>query len=237
MTESNTSGSARNVIDAFVTARENQQRVVQGGVVQDAVTQDDTTRNVVPQGDSGQNVVVPNKVDQPVTTEKKPARRRNNVWKILIPVMVVVAVGIVITIVVLNLPQDVEMGEEDEEIVQQLNWSSAISDFVYSVDTRLETDLDYTLEDAERDYEEMIAKSTLEEKYRLVTSYAFFIKEQTGDVDRASDIMKSMEEEVSRDYLARYYVSLSEIYEGVRNEEANRYYKMAVELDNEENGL
>ncbi|MBR6505830.1 hypothetical protein IKT18_03290 [Candidatus Saccharibacteria bacterium] len=240
MTESNTSGSTRNVIDAFVSAQENKQ-VTQGGAVQDSATQsgvvqNGATQNVAPRVEPKQNSVAPNGVTQPVVADKKPVQKRKNIWKVLIPVISVAVVGAVVAIVVINLPPSPrEISDEEKELREDAKISFSVSDFAYNVEKKMAEDANYTIEDAKKDFEELIAGRTGVEKLRAVVVYAFFIFNQTGDIEKASEIMKSIEGELSGDLLIEYYVSFGDLYRMAQmDEEANRYYDLVPITEDEE---
>ena len=244
MTESNTSGSTRNVIDAFVSAQENKQvaqdGAAQSGVVQNGVVQNGAvSQEAAPQVEPKQNVATPNGTTQPAIVDKKTVQKRKNIWKALISVIAVAVVGVVVAIVVISLPSGPrEISDEEKEMREEMEKSSKLIDKTYEIKEKMKTEPNYTLIDAEHDYEELISNSADNEKIEVTISYAFFILEQSGDIEKASDIMRNIDDKVANDLRSRYYIAFGNLYKRVQDEEkAYEYYKMASEWEERRNDL
>lgn len=189
--------------------------------------------------DAQEGGVRPNEVVQNFNDKPK---NRKNLLKILIPVLAVAVVGVMVAIVVMNLPprdggegDDGGGGITDKDVFPEAQISTDMDLFAYEAAYKIENDADYSLEDAERDFEELIKSCTDDKKYYAVTSYAFFIYNQTNDIEKASEILKSIEDDIKKDLKADYYMSISNLYKKAQDyAEAKRYIRLAVESADED---
>ena len=195
MTESNTNGSTRNVIDAFVSAQEKQNMAPQSGVVQNTVTQ-----SVAPQVEPKQNVVAPSGVVQPAVSNEKPTQKRKNIWKILVPVLAVAVVGVVIAVVVVLLPNNSDVTDEEDDIPNF--W---VAETVESIVEKYEKDEKYSEDDAISDFEKILS-GDLSDKDRTKISfhYANFVNDYCDDPVGAKEILERIKGHVDENDVSFY---------------------------------
>jgi len=186
MTESNTNGSTRNVIDAFVSAQENKR-----------VAQDGATQNVAAQSEPSQNVATPSKAAQPAVPDKKPGQKRKNIWKILVPVLAVAVVGVVIAVIICVLPMNdgdmVSLPNKMDGYDGPITASTAASLLSQKIAKKLESDSDYSYEDAVKNYEKVYNDVDEDSKIYVLIKYAEFVYSKTNDLDSAIKILERLE--------------------------------------------
>ena len=157
---------------------------------------------------------------------------------VILLVAAVLAVGLVVAIVVLNLRpagmsdeipvEDIDLSEFQDIEGSEVSANDALTK-CYEI-RRSFTDGGYDLEEVKQEYEANMATNDAAYNLYITMCYADFVYDYDGGLDAAlnvADLAKPLPKAV--DVQAHYYVSLRDIYEKAGNEAGVRYCEQMLE--------
>lgn len=173
-----------------------------------------------------------------VAKVKQVGEKKPKLPAILFSVLGVVIVGLVIAILVVMKPWenggdgggdvgDVEVADKMDGWDGQITADTQALMFSNDIDNKLDTDSDYTVEMAIKDYEDALNAADGELKFQLAIKFAKFAYNTLGDAERAVEILESIQEiaKSSPQNASIYYDLLYTIYENQGDVEKAEYYK------------
>ncbi len=216
MVDGNTKNSVRSRIDALVGAQEARDGVRVNDAPRENVTkpsdvkQSETPAKIVQQKSEEKKpveVTQQNKVDNvPAETVKQGSDDKKVVAKenvgaknrtgiILASVFGVIIVGLVVTILILRPWEDYST-EDDGGALIMLNSATDATNKYDEISNKLETDGDYSIDDAINDYEVALMEGDDTWKTYIAIYYAGFVYEKFGDATRSVNILEGVQDSV-----------------------------------------
>lgn len=154
---------------------------------------------------------------------------KKTLWSVLGVLGLLIIALVIAIIVVKNRPKTYPA--DDVDVTKDTEIAYNVNDMVYDILEKFETDPAYTEGNAEQAFGELIENQTGDGKIYATVSYANFLYDETGDIERAATLMESINEEVGYEQKAGFYISFSNLYKKAgMNEKADQYYTLATEL-------
>lgn len=154
---------------------------------------------------------------------------KKTLWGVFGALSVLIVVLAIAIIVATNRPKSIPA--DDVDVTKGTETAYNVNDTVYDILDKLENDPAYTEGNAEQAFGELIENQTGDGKIYATVSYANFLYDETGDIERAATLMESIDEEVGYEQKAGFYISFSNLYKKAGMEEkADHYYTLATEL-------
>ena len=150
-------------------------------------------------------VMRPNEVAQNNDTPKN----QKNFLKVLIPVLAVAVVGVVVAIIVVNLPpsdvvEDVDFDDSEFQIAEKIG----------SIMEKVDNDDSYSGEDALSEFEDLLSEDVSnKEKVRIGVMYSYFIFDYYHDSALAMENLKRVSDYVEDDSKDIYNDAMNEFKE------------------------
>lgn len=147
-------------------------------------------------------------------------------------VLIIAIVGLIVGIIVVNIKnnQDYQIDQAMQDGTEVSKDASAIVGEVSdNIVTKMETDPNYNVSEAEYEFESEIVNIDSELKVYMAISYANFIYEEKGDAAKAIKILKEVEQYVNDQNRVDYYVALRYFYKEVGDEKNTTYYSDLIE--------
>lgn len=133
-----------------------------------------------------------------------------------IAVLILVVVGVVIGV---KLGRPEEIASADVSLADAAEWyggdpatSMLATVFGEQVEEKLKTDESYTYEDAVMDYEVAYEESEGQLQTEVSYSYAYFVYNNTGNLNEALDVLRRIEGSLSGVELVEYYSTVANLY-------------------------
>ena len=166
----------------------------------------------------------------------KEHKKNNWLW-VGLAVFCVAIIGLSIGIAV-KLMRDGTGGDEYSVDMEEMEAGYKVDDLAAEILDKTENDINYTLDDADEDFTQLIENSNGDEKVYAITSYAYFVFDQTGDIKKAAGIMEEAIDSVRDGLKAGYYNSIGILYEEAEMyDQSAKYYNMASKLYAERDAL
>ena len=152
---------------------------------------------------------------------------------VMLAMLVVAIVALVVGIVVVRNNTDDGYVANMDEVESAYDVDGLASEIINKFKNG-----DYSLDEAENELTRLIDVLNDDEKIYAVTSYAYFVFGQTGNIDKSIKIMENAYQYVNDNTKAGYYTSIGRLYEEAKiYDQSSKYYNMASELYAERNIL